>query len=259
MSDQGFKGLFDKDAAVPTGGPDRVRDFEWVDLEVKKRPRGGGESEDSIFTPLRSTEEFKDPWEKAKARARKLVAEAEAKAQQVQDKAHEGGYAAGQEEGRAMVSARVEAALANLEQVIKKLENERSQIFDSMEGDLVAVVLAAVDRVLMTEGAANPAVVQNVVRACVDRVKEAAKIVVKVASADLQAIAQLKPEFMANLGELSTVSIEMDPKLKPGDVVVDSNLAKVDATMATRRALVEEAVGEAMLDSPGVPPIAGGE
>ncbi|MCA1905771.1 MAG: hypothetical protein LDL11_04165 [Desulfarculus sp.] len=201
------------------------------------------------FVPLFAAKEIANPLEAAQEQARELLEQAQAQAQALLEKAREQGYqegyAAGEEEGRAAARARIEAAVDNLGRIVKILDSVRAGILAVMEEEIVGLVQAACDRVLMSATAADPGLVRRVVREAIARLNQAERLTVRVNPEDLKQVQEQRPELLKEFGELKQLEVKADPEVAPGGCLVDSANAQVDASLATRRQQVLTCLTEA--------------
>ena len=199
------------------------------------------ESEDDGFTLLidldRGAEE--DPRLAAQSEAEQIKEQAgqelevaRREGEQIRRQAYEEGYQQGQSEGAAASRAKVEAVCDNLNHALTELGQAQAKVLAVMERELVALVLAVVDRILLGAEALTPQVVGKVVREAINRLGDTEKITVRLSSADLAEMEKIRPSLTKEGASLHLVG---DPELQPGDVVVQSPVVQVDATVATRR------------------------
>lgn len=195
--------------------------------------------EEGGFIPLFTQEETEDPVEAARRQAQETIdaalAQAAAIKTQAREQGYQEGYATGQEEGRLAARARIEAAVDNLGRALKVLDAVRAGILAVMEEELVGLVLAACDRVLMRAGASDPGLARRVVREAAGRLARAERLTVYVSPDDLAQVEEHRPQLLAELGELQHLEIMPDPAIAPGGCRVDSPAAQVDASLPTRR------------------------
>ena len=191
------------------------------------------------FIPLLVGSRQEDPRTVAEREAEKLLASATGQAESIREQAHSAGYEAGYQqglqEGREAAQATITAALDNLARVTQALEEVRANILANMEEELVALVAAATDLVLTTPGAVDREVIGQVVSQAVRRVAAAGRLTVHLNPADLEMVADLQPSLMQTFSELEHLELVPDPELERGGCLVDSNIAQIDATLATRR------------------------
>ncbi len=201
------------------------------------------------FVPLFSPREVENPLEAAQQQAQAMLDQAQAQAQQIRDQAREQGYqegyAAGEEEGRAASRARIEAAVDNLGRDLKILSTVRAGILAVMEEEIVGLVQAACDRVLLSAAAADPGLVRRAVREAIARFNQVERLTVRVSPEDLRQVQEQRPALLAEFDDLQHLEVKADPGVAPGGCQVDSASAQVDASLATRRQQVLASLTEA--------------
>ncbi len=213
-----------------------------------------------VFEPIFLGERPEDP----ATRARRLVEEAEAEARRIKDqarqelekargeaesirqKAYQEGYQKGQQDGAQAEKARLIAALENLAATLEKLEGFKAELLGVMGEEILALVQAVVDRILLSPRAVAPELVRRAALAAMQRLGEAEKVEIRVHPSDLELLRRFKPQLMAAIEDLERLELLADPELKPGDCVAKSTTTQVDATLATRRERVFQALEEAL-------------
>lgn len=221
---------------VSSGPPEPLQlpDFSQARAEkpLATMDRGG-------FIPLMVGSRAEDPRAAAEREAEKMLASATGQADsirsQAQNSGYEAGYEQGRQEGRAASQATVTAALDNLARISKALERARANILANMEEELVALVAAATDLVLAAPGAVESTVIRQVVSQAVSRLASAGRLTVRLHPADLEVIADFKPQLMDSFSEMEHLELTADPSLERGGCLVDSDIAQIDATLASRR------------------------
>lgn len=226
--------------AKPQAGPKRKR---------KKRR----EDEFQLLYVAATDEEAPDPVEEARKEAEEVMSQAQRDADGLKRTAYEEGYSQGQEEGLTAGRARIEAASANLERMLTILDKSRQRLLGALEPEVVALVQACVDGVLMQPEAVRPQVVRSVVAKAIDSLGEAHQVTVRLCPADLQAVQEFQPELLKRFEDLQRLKVVAEESLKPGDCVVDSGTTLFDATMETRRQAVFALLEEALRTGPPLP------
>ncbi|MFH1057669.1 MAG: FliH/SctL family protein [Pseudomonadota bacterium] len=222
----------------------RIADYPLPDLGRSAAMAAGGAAppvvvEEGGFIPLFTQEQTEDPVEAAVRQAQETLDAALIRAEEIKTQAREQGYregyAGGQEEGRLAARARIEAAVDNLGRALKVLDAARAGILAVMEEELVGLVQAACDRVLMQAGASDPDLARRAVREAAGRLARAERLVVHVSPDDLAQIEEYRPRLLAELDELGHLEIKADAGVAPGGCRVDAPEAQVDASLPTRR------------------------
>lgn len=226
-----------------------VRSFELVEFGIDSPPttqKPEGPVEPEEFQPLITSEEDVDPVERAQHQAEELIAQAQnelvsaqEEAEGIRHKAGEEGYQKGYQqgltEGVQASQARITAGLDNLARAVMALDAAKAEVLSAMEGEIVALVQAVVDRIFLTKDAVKPDLVRQVAAESLKRLAEAEIITLRLNPGDMEMIKEFRPELENQMKQLKHLHIEADPQLTPGDVVAESPTCQVDATLNTRR------------------------
>ena len=208
---------------------------------------------DAVTTAHGRAERIEAEAEGLKEQAKKELDDAKAEAEGIRKQAYEEGYQQGVEEGKAAAAAQVTAALDNLMRTLKRLDSARAELLSDMEPELLAVVQAAFDRLCLSKEAIAPDLVRNLVKTAVTRLPESEEITVRVSPADLSLVSEYQPQLMEAMDGLGRVRVRVDESLHPGDCLVESSVAQVDATLATRRERVSKALENALRQGEPIP------
>ena len=203
----------------------------------------GGRQEDPRD---RAQRQAKAIMEKADQDSAALVTEAQGQADGIRNQAYEEGYQQGHEEGLNAAKALVHAAADNLSRSLVKLDEARAEVLAGLEGEIIGLVQAVCDRIFATPDAVPAGVIKQVVREAVGRLLDYERVTVRLSQKDLSTIEDFRPELLKVFTELGRLNLLPDPELKPGECVVETPNAKVDATLDTRRERVFKALEETL-------------
>jgi type III secretion protein L len=176
----------------------------------------------------------------ARARARALVAEAEAEAAAIRKTAEDdrerlrgAAEAAGYEEGRARAAALLALAAA-----------ERDRVLRPLARDVAALALDVARRVLGRELEARPDAVVDLAARAVAGASERAVVTLWVSPADAPRVRAAEPRLAALLARAPGLALREDPALGPGDVVVETEVGRLDARVEAQLGALERALPE---------------
>ena len=141
----------------------------------------------------------------AKTEAQKIIEKALQDAKAIKEEATE----AGRREGREEASARLEEALATLNQAVK----ERKSIIKDAEGELLRLSL-----------------------------KIAEQIIVRVNREDAEYLKRFKDRLAGMMDGVKSFSILEDAGVEPGGCIIETNLGFVDARISTKLKAIEDAL-----------------
>lgn len=168
-------------------------------------------------------------------RLQQRVAELEASLQAEVRQAREAGRTEGEIEGRDRARAELQPVLDRLGKSIGDLSTLRTRIRRDSESDLVKLSLCIARRILRRELTIDPDAVHGVVKAVLDKVQ--ARDIRKVrVHPDFQNIIRSHVEIS---GVISASDIVADPSLQPGDVVVETRLGDLDASIESQLKEIE--------------------
>ncbi len=255
--------MSDKDATIlDAKGQHNPRlqpqDFQLEEMAPgKPRPEAPEEEEEGGFRLLVYGGRQEDPRDRAERQATSImekadqdstamVAEAQGQAEGIRNQAYEEGYQQGHEEGLNAAKALVQAAADNLSRALTKLDQARAEVMSGLEGEIIGVVQAVCDQIFATPDAVPAGVIKQVVREAVGRLLEYERVTVRLSQKDISTIEAFRPELLKTFTELGRLNLLPDPELGPGECVVETPNATVDATLDTRRERVFKALEETL-------------
>ncbi len=171
---------------------------------------------------------------RAKTEAQKIIEKAFSEAEKVREEARE----EGRREGREESSARIEEALATLNEAVK----ERKRIIRDAEGELLRLSLKIAEQIIRSEVSLHRDVSLNIVSEAIGRVSDREQIIVRVNREDAEYLKRYKDRLAGMLDGVKSFSIIEDANIEPGGCVVETNLGFIDARIATKLKAIEEAL-----------------
>lgn len=171
---------------------------------------------------------------KVKSEAQRIIEQARAGADQIRAEARE----EGRREGREEASARIEEALATLNQAVK----ERKKIIKDAEGEILRLALKVAEQIIRSEVSLHRDVCLNIVSEAIGRVSDREQIIVKVNREDAEYLKRYKDRLSGMLDGVKSFSIIEDSNIEPGGCVIETNLGFVDARISTKLKAIEEAI-----------------
>lgn len=185
----------------------------------------------SVFT---KTAVVADDAGKARTEAQKIIEKALAEAEGIRDESRE----EGRREGREEVSARIEEALATLNQAVK----ERKKIIRDAEGEILRLSLKVAEQIIRSEVSLHRDVSLNIVSEAIGRVSDREQIIVRANREDVEYLKRYKDRLAGMLDGVKSFSIIEDANIEPGGCVVETNLGFIDARISTKLKAIEESL-----------------
>lgn len=186
--------------------------------------------------------------------AKTMLAEAEAKIEELRQAAYDEGFARGHAEGLAKgemdglakAQGTVDEAIEKSQRLIGMAEEQARQALAEAEREMVELALAVASKILAKEIAENPTVVLPIVRAAIDKVRDQEQVTVRVHPDDYELVLAARLELSSMLSRDNALSVVADGALKSGDCVLDTPYGTVDARIDTQLELVKSALREVM-------------
>jgi flagellar assembly protein FliH len=186
--------------------------------------------------------------EEAKSRAA-LVAEKKKTLDEAQAGGHREGHARGLEEGRA--AGRAEALKAfqdqieGLIEVMSRMENIYQDLWAANGPMMIKLAIEAAEQILNKELREAPDLAARAFEACVDFLAQAHRVTFLARPQDIAQLEEAKADQRSRLGALVHVTFKPDDSLGPGDLIVESDVGRLDATVKHRSQEVMQVLRDA--------------
>ncbi|MCC5786560.1 MAG: hypothetical protein JJU33_07665 [Phycisphaerales bacterium] len=215
----------------------------------------------------------------AQETAKKILAEAQAKREEMLGSAseegradgraqgHQEGFKQGLEEGRRQALAEqaeaIDALLASWGAALENYEHEREQIMADARRDVLRLAVLAAEKITRRVIEIDPSIVEGVVRDVVMSVLEPTRLVLRVHPEDAERATAVVGPLVQRLGESAHAEVCADGSIERGSCLVETaGGAVIDATIATKLRRIAEAVlpgGSDLIDQPQSQPDAAEE
>lgn len=160
-----------------------------------------------------------------------------------------------QEADLLIANARVAAGLQARQeatQVLLEASAARDRALADARAQVIAVGVAAAEKILGASLSANPALIEDVVRPLLVRVRRARRLELRLHPDDAQTLAPRLTALESESGVGCPVRLEHDATLRRGSCILVSDLGVLDARLETRLELVARAL-EPLLALPPEP------
>ncbi len=184
-------------------------------------------------------------------RMNEVQAEIDAQREEARQQGHDEGFAEGKAEGteqakKDMADA-MNAANAKAEKTLRDAKEAAQDYVQHAEEQIVTIAMAAVEKILPQHFIDVPQVVLPVVRNAISQVKDQKEIVVHVPPDAYDMVLMARDEFRSMLpGGDTSLEIQSDEALKPGDCMIETPNGSVDARLLTQIEAVKQAVRDVM-------------
>lgn len=237
-------------------GPPGATDLQFPSLDELARQQSLRSARRSAAPEVEALlEQARQETEQARTEARTAAREA---SRAGHEEGYSAGYALGHAEGlrqgrqqAAEEAASERAALrAAVDSLVNRVEEERQRAWDSLEPQVLELVLEVAKTVLKQEVEASRTAAISQIRSAVRRAAHASSLRVRVNAADLEAAQAVKEELLELVDGLRGIEIAADRRVPAGGCVVETESGDIDARLSTQIEEVEAALRAAPLRAP---------
>ena len=178
-----------------------------------------------------------------------LAAEKDKVLTEAKENGHQEGLLKGLEEGRN--AGRAEAAkvfqdqIEGLVTVMSRMENIYNDLWAANGPMMIKLAIEAAEQILNKELREADDLAARAFEACIDFLSQANKVTFLARPQDIAQLEQAKADQRARLGALVNVTFKPDESLGPGDLIVESDVGRLDATIKHRTKQVMDVLREA--------------
>ncbi len=158
-------------------------------------------------------------------------------------------YARGYREALEHAGARLESASQALAAGLDEISRVRESLARNSQQDMLRLVMTVAEQIIREQAAIDSRVVLKVIDNALSEAVRADHYRIFVNPADLAAVTEQKPLFLASISGLKNIHVEADPSISAGGCRVDSEFGNVDATLETQLATIRQAMQEALQSS----------
>ncbi len=174
-----------------------------------------------------------------KEEAAKILANANAKKEEIEKQAYQQGYSSGKAIGIEEGKREYLQALGKLENSIGKLVTLKQDMLREYEPEIIKLAISIAEKILKREVQINSNHIVEIVKSIVNTLKDKSKIIIKLSTDDYNILKDSE-----KLNELKYVSsnfeIVENSDLQKGDVLVDTSFGTIDATLNSQIERVKE-------------------
>ena len=148
--------------------------------------------------------------------------------------AKEDGLRQGLEEAGQKTASRLQQAAERSSAIIAAAEQEAAQMLTEAEPKIIELVMAISRKVINDEVAERPAVVLNLVRSALERVRDQEKINIHVSPDDYELILKARRDLQGVVGAERSLTVSADPVQERGGCLIETSFGTVEAGVDTQ-------------------------
>lgn len=172
----------------------------------------------------------------------RLLALAEAEAEQIRERAHAEGFAAGRAEGVREGLAGIESATSAIAAAADGIHATREEIVDGLEHDAVELALALAGKIVSGSLEAQPQRVLDVIRGALRHIADRRRIAVLVDPEDLEVVTAAIEQVSAQAGGIELCEVQAERRVGRGGAIVRTSEGEVDACVDTQLERAREVI-----------------
>jgi flagellar biosynthesis/type III secretory pathway protein FliH len=182
-------------------------------------------------------------WEKAKSTATAQgLAEGTAR-----------GEAEGSQRAYSEASKSFNEKVAGFLPIMEKMENLYNDLWQANGPMMVQLAIEAAEQILNKQLQEANDLTVRAFEACIDYLSQAGKVTFLARPEDIAALEEAKAEYRHRLGALVTISFKPEESLGPGDLIMESDVGRIDATVKYRTTQVLEVLRQAFAENSAKP------
>jgi flagellar assembly protein FliH len=151
------------------------------------------------------------------------------------------GHELGEQAGLESAMQKLESLLRGGHKLLGELGELHRQTCRDVEADLVQLALAVARKIVGRDVSLGPDAVTRIIREALTRVEHAGRITIKLNPADLELLADIKPQLLSGLPEAGRAVFEADEGIARGGCLIETDEGEVDARIERQFQVVEEA------------------
>mgnify|MGYP006283524433 FL=1 len=178
---------------------------------------------------------------RAKDKAKEIISQAMAEAEQLKTKAQEEGRAQGMESARNEVEALLDEKSKHLAVLLEQAQSGGKSLWNEHRQDIVALVSMAVEKVLAVELDRNrEQILGTLLDEALDNIDSHRQLLIKVNPEDAELMRELLEKAAKSHHGLSNWKVKPDKDLEAGGVILESDQGMVDNSVQARREIILE-------------------
>ncbi len=155
-------------------------------------------------------------------------------------------YEKGRQAGINEVEQRLVAATESLAAACAEINGLQEKMLQRSSADMLRLVTTIAERVIQAELSIDPQIIVRTVQQAIQSAVSAEEFHIKINPADLEAVKEHKPLFIASLSGLSTIEFVADASVARGGCVLESAMGRVDATIEAQLEAIDSCLQQAI-------------
>ena len=177
----------------------------------------------------------------------RIVQEVEKRISELRVKAIAEGFAQGQSEGQKMAleafNLKADPVFQQFLQILADFEGSKDEIFKANEQFLIQLVFQVAKQVTLKEIKTDPEYVKNLCSMLVEKIGAKDHVKIKIGTNDFAQVEAIRDYLKQKFIELKNIQIDVTDEFVNGGCKVETDLARINASVDTQLNLINQALG----------------
>lgn len=173
-----------------------------------------------------------------------IINQAKQEALKLKEEFKKQGFEEGVRTGTIKINQEMSVKFNLLNQVIKNLEQEKSELLLKYENDIVQLVIDVAKKIIKQEIKTDKEIIISNVKSIIGKISECKLLKIFVNPADIDVLNEYKNNFKNNLPNLKKIEILADENIGVGGCKIETEFGSFDATIKTQIQELEEELKE---------------
>ncbi|MBI3014048.1 MAG: hypothetical protein HYY65_03050, partial [Candidatus Tectomicrobia bacterium] len=169
-----------------------------------------------------------------------ILRQATEEAARLKEQARSEGLAQGLAEARQQVEERLAPAIAAFLKAGEELGQLRRQLIERQEKEVIELALAIARKVIHQEVTQNPQTIVGILKAILQETVDREELKVHLNPEDFDVGMECRDSLLASVEGIKSLSLERDPNISRGGVVVETHLGEIDGRVERQLDEIEQ-------------------
>lgn len=180
--------------------------------------------------------------EEAQREAEAIVRQAKTRKEAIEMEAYNQGMAKGQEEGRKIVTKKIEPLFDTLKNAIDEIAHLRLSLVEKHNKQILEMIFLIIEKIIHRSIQISPDILLETIKAASVHLMETDEIHLRLHPSDFEYIREIETILSKKLSGKKSFHIVEDSSLERGGVIIETEFGEIDASIRSQIDRVKEAV-----------------
>ena len=165
---------------------------------------------------------------------------------EIEREAYIRGFSTGEQAGKEQGLKEIEAQYHFLTEMIEKLKSVEKDLIKRALSDVLQVSLAVAKQIIRGEIQQKPETLHEYIREATEKMSQSDSFLIRIHPVDKATLTKTGDTIFRQIEKMKSIRIEADPKLQPGECIIETQGNMVDGRFDSQLALFGEAFSQSM-------------